>query len=117
MSPNSDQANVTPAEPSSGEAISHDRPPTSGDSPGGQVEGDAGQQERPEATISEAPRTSKQPIEQLGSMIKTPAAGAAISGTVVLGAAAAFGVLETTVAAGAAYVAYRLLRRKKRSSD
>jgi len=49
---------------------------------------------------------------RIASMLKTPSAGAAISGTIVLGAAAVFGVLETAVAAGAAYFAYRLLRKK-----
>jgi hypothetical protein len=53
------------------------------------------------------------PLEGLGHVFKTPSAGAAVSGTLVLGAAAVFGVLETAVAAGAAYVAYQLLRKKE----
>jgi hypothetical protein len=45
-------------------------------------------------------------------LFASPSTGALVSGTVVLGAAATFGVLETTLAAGAAYAAYRVLRKK-----
>jgi uncharacterized protein (DUF697 family) len=50
---------------------------------------------------------------RFSQMLQAPSVGAAITGTVVLGAATAFGVLETTVAAGAAYAAYRLFKKKR----
>jgi|HubBroStandDraft_6_1064221.scaffolds.fasta_scaffold1363691_2 hypothetical protein len=59
---------------------------------------------------------SRNAPSRFGQLMKTPSAGAAISGTLVLGAAAVFGVLETSVAAGAAYFAYRLLRKKPESN-
>ncbi|MGD0676327.1 MAG: hypothetical protein ABSC94_12985 [Polyangiaceae bacterium] len=54
--------------------------------------------------------------QRIGGLMKKPSVGAAISGTLVLGAATAFGVLETSIAAGAAYLAYRLIKGKDRSA-
>jgi hypothetical protein len=51
----------------------------------------------------------------LGHVMRTPAVGATVTGAVVLGAAAAFGVLEAAVAAGAAYATYLVLRKKTTS--
>jgi hypothetical protein len=48
----------------------------------------------------------------LGRVMRAPAVGASITGALVLGAAAAFGVLEAAVAAGAAYATYVVLRKK-----
>jgi hypothetical protein len=56
-------------------------------------------------------------IGKLGAAMKTPSAAATITGAVVLGAATVFGVLETAVAGAAAYGAYRLFRKKRRSSQ
>jgi hypothetical protein len=52
---------------------------------------------------------------RLGNAMRKPSVGAGVAGGIVLGAAWMFGVLEAAVAAGAAYGAYHLLR--KRSSD
>jgi len=65
-------------------------------------------------TGEERGRGGDHPAGELFRFLKTPAGGATVSGSVVLGAAALFGVLETTLAAGAAYVAYHALRRKRR---
>lgn len=66
--------------------------------------------ENPESIVSsEEPRRA---IARLGEFLKKPSVGASVTGTVVLGAAAVFGVVEAAVAAGAAYAAYRLLRKR-----
>jgi hypothetical protein len=49
--------------------------------------------------------------------MKNPAAIGTAAGAVVLGAAAVWGALETAVGAGAAYVTYRLLRRRHESTE
>jgi hypothetical protein len=51
-------------------------------------------------------------IERVGAKMKRPTVGAAVAGAIVLGAAAGFGVTEAALAVGAAYVVYRLLRKK-----
>ncbi len=45
--------------------------------------------------------------------MQTPGTAAAVVGAIALGAAATFGVLETVVGGGAAYVAYRVFRGRK----
>lgn len=45
--------------------------------------------------------------------MKKPTTAAAVVGVIALGAAATAGILETVVGGGAAYVAYRVLRRRK----
>lgn len=45
--------------------------------------------------------------------MQKPATAAAVVGAIALGAAATIGVLETVVGGGAAYLAYRALRRRK----
>jgi hypothetical protein len=55
-------------------------------------------------------------LERLEETMRKPAVGASVSGALVLGAAAFFGVLETAIAAGAAYAAYRLLKKKPATS-
>jgi hypothetical protein len=52
---------------------------------------------------------------RLGDVMRKPPVGASVAGGIVLGAAWMFGALEAAIAAGAAYGAYHLLR--KRSSD
>jgi len=49
----------------------------------------------------------------LAELARRPAAGGTIAGAVVLGAAALFGALEAAVGAGAGYLAYRVLRRRR----
>lgn len=53
--------------------------------------------------------------KRVGELLKKPPVGASIAGTVVLGVASAFGVLEAAIAAGAAYAAYKILRKKTAS--
>jgi hypothetical protein len=65
----------------------------------------------------QAPEKTPNAMERFGEVVKKPAVGASIAGTLVLGAAAAFGVLEAAVAAGAAYAAYLALRRRKASQQ
>lgn len=45
--------------------------------------------------------------------MKNPSTAAAVVGVIALGAAATVGVLETVVGGGAAYIAYRALRRRR----
>jgi hypothetical protein len=45
--------------------------------------------------------------------MQNPSTAAAVAGVIALGAAATLGVLETVVGGGAAYVAYRVFRRRK----
>ena len=45
--------------------------------------------------------------------MQNPTTAAAIAGVIALGAAATLGVLETVVGGGAAYLAYRVFRRRK----
>jgi len=45
--------------------------------------------------------------------MQKPATAAAVAGVIALGAAATLGVLETVVGGGAAYLAYRVFRRRK----
>jgi hypothetical protein len=52
-------------------------------------------------------------MQRMGDVMKTPSVGASITGALVLGVAATFGVLEAAIAAGAAYGAYRILRKKR----
>jgi hypothetical protein len=77
-----------------------------------------------ETKPSEASDTSFEPERQAQGQdgfvmktLKSPPTGGVVAGGLVLGAAAAFGVIETAVAAGAAYVVYRLLRKNSHSSD
>lgn len=69
-------------------------------------------QDMPPFDMSVTPDDEEGPVKRLGGVIKQPSIGASITGVAVLGAAAAFGWLEAAVAAGAAYGAYRLLRKK-----
>ena len=48
--------------------------------------------------------------------LKEPTTAAAITGAVVVGAAITFGVLETVVGGTAAYVTYRILRRRREAA-
>jgi len=52
-------------------------------------------------------------LERLGQFVAKPSVGGSITGTVVLGVAAAFGIAEAALAAGVGYVAYRILRKNK----
>ncbi len=56
-------------------------------------------------------------LRQLGTTtaetIKKPTTVAAIAGAAVVASAAVFGVLETAVGGAAAYLAYRMLRRRR----
>jgi hypothetical protein len=54
---------------------------------------------------------------RVGEFLKKPPVGAGIAGGLVLGVASVFGVLESAIAAGAAYAAYRVLRKKEPSSE
>lgn len=106
MSNHAEQQNARPAEPRSETSLSEAETPAPrafvrmADEPGPG-------EERPGGSAS---RHKDYLVERL----KTPAGGAAISGSVVLGAAALFGVLETSLAAVAAYLAYRVLRKHDR---
>lgn len=54
---------------------------------------------------------------RVGDILKKPPVGAGIAGGIVLGAASVFGALEAAIAAGAAYAAYRILRKKQPPSE
>lgn len=45
--------------------------------------------------------------------IKRPTTAAAIAGAVAMGAAVTFGVLETALGGAAAYITYRVLRKRR----
>jgi hypothetical protein len=60
---------------------------------------------------------SKGERQNLGKLMKSPAAIGTATGAVVLGAAAIWGALEAVVGAGAAYVAYRILRKRDDSRE
>jgi hypothetical protein len=45
--------------------------------------------------------------------IKKPTTAAAIAGAVAMGAAVTFGVLETALGGAAAYITYRVLRKRR----
>jgi len=60
-----------------------------------------------------AAEESKQATMRLAEVLRKPSTGAAITGTLVLGAATVFGVVEATLAGGAALLAYRLLRKNQ----
>lgn len=45
--------------------------------------------------------------------LQNPGTAAAVVGVIALGAAATFGVLQTVVGGGAAYLAYRVFRKRK----
>jgi hypothetical protein len=65
-----------------------------------------------EAAVEEMAREGKMALVRLGRAMKKPATGAAIAGTVTIAAAILWGAAEAAVGAGAAYVVYRLLRRR-----
>jgi hypothetical protein len=67
-----------------------------------------------ESTTPEAlvPSEVQGAASRVGEFMKKPPIGASVTGAVVLGAAVAFGVVEAAVAAGAAYAAYRLLKKR-----
>jgi hypothetical protein len=75
------------------------------------------QPETGEAGGEEAAEQGQRALARFGEVMKRPAVGASIAGGLVLGAAAAFGVLEAAIAAGAAYAAYLALRRKRASEQ
>ena len=52
-------------------------------------------------------------FERFGQFVAKPSVGGTITGTVVLGVAATFGIAEAALAAGVGYVAYRILRKNK----
>lgn len=49
--------------------------------------------------------------------MKNPSTAAAVVGAIALGAAATVGILETVVGGGAAYIAYRALRKRKHGGE
>lgn len=55
----------------------------------------------------------KEAVQQIGGVLSRPGVGATVTGGLVLGAAVMFGIPEAIVGAGAAYVAYRVLKRRK----
>jgi hypothetical protein len=67
--------------------------------------------------ISDAAQDAKGQDSFVMKTLKNPPSGGVIAGGLVLGAAAAFGVIETAVAAGAAYVVYRLLRKNSSQNE
>jgi hypothetical protein len=72
----------------------------------------------PAATPPEAKPPADEPTEagvmrRLGDVMQKPSVGASVTGAVMLAVASTFGVIEALVAAGAAYGAYRLLRKKR----
>jgi hypothetical protein len=104
MSPNAPPVNATPP------------PSRESSAPGNGTPAAGGRDETivgggPESAAQ--PESSRGPLARLEEAMKKPSVGATVSGAVVLGAAAFFGVLETAIAAGAAYAAYRLLRKKR----
>lgn len=60
---------------------------------------------------------SAEVIRQAGQLtkerIKQPTTAAAIAGALAVGVAATFGILETAVGGAAAYLTYRVLRRRR----
>jgi hypothetical protein len=71
----------------------------------------ASQQEASEASGRSAELVKGEP-SGLGKFIKSPATVGTITGAVVLGAAVLWGALEASIGAGAAYLAYRVLRKR-----
>ena len=72
-------------------------------------------------TVKHLASDSKEAIEHASQVTKTkieqqPTTAAAIAGAVAMAAAVTFGVLETAVGGTAAYVAYRLLRKRKQAT-
>ncbi len=69
------------------------------------------------AAAQNVANASEEMARQAGQLaerkMQKPATAAAVVGAIALGAAATFGVLETVVGGGAAYVAYRVFRRRK----
>ena len=61
------------------------------------------------AAGAEAPEVMRDGIR------KRPVIGAALAGGVVLGAATLVGVVETAIGMGAAYVAYRVFKRRRKA--
>ncbi len=60
--------------------------------------------------------SAAEPTEAMRDGIrKRPVIGAALAGGAVLGAATLVGVLETAVGMGAAYVAYRMIKRRRKA--
>lgn len=53
----------------------------------------------------------KETVREIGGVIAKPGVSATITGGLVLGAAVLFGIPEALVGAGAAWVAYRTLKR------
>jgi hypothetical protein len=63
-------------------------------------------------SVAEAVIEGKAAAGRWAAAFKRPVAGAAVAGGVVLGAALVFGLGEAVVGAGAAYLAYRVLRKR-----
>jgi hypothetical protein len=55
-------------------------------------------------------------LTRVAEVMKRPLAGAAVAGGVVIGAVAIFGLAEVAVGAGAAYVAYRLIKKRHKTT-
>jgi hypothetical protein len=89
-------------------------------------------QSRSESQPSEAPRDSSDEPTAVSALVaggeevlkrvgrqareemKKPTTGAAVAGALVVGSAFFLGVAETAIGAAAAYVVYRILRRRNR---
>jgi hypothetical protein len=73
--------------------------------------------ERTEEVLQEAIDESARAMVSAGTSLKkaakSPAGGATIAGGTALGAAAVFGALPTLLGAGAAYVTYLVVRKRR----
>jgi hypothetical protein len=65
-------------------------------------------------SIQDAVAQGKAAVTRWKQAIKGPVTGATVTGAVVLGAVLVFGFAEAAVGAGAAYVAYRILKKRRR---
>jgi len=74
-----------------------------------------GAQKTPGHFVANSEEALKRVGHQAGEELKKPTFGAAVAGAAVVGAAVVFGVAEAAVGAAAAYVVYRILKRRAAS--
>jgi hypothetical protein len=87
-----------------------DQPTEAEQSNGQQSEG---AEKEAKAAMQAIEQKSKDALGRIGEAMKEPASGAAITGAVVLGAAVTFGLLPTIAGAGAAYITYHVVTKRR----
>jgi hypothetical protein len=80
-----------------------------------------GQETPPSATQQEtaqdeSDQQGKTALDRLADAMKRPLSGAAVAGGVVVGAVVIFGLAEAAVGAGAAYIAYRMIKKRQQTN-